>query len=1108
MEGADGGEEQDGEVLGPDHPLVCSTVPLPPPLTTTAPVLLNTGDLSWEAVEHLVVALAREVDQAREARLFGRRGQKQQGIDVVAFFDAGPTSVYQAKRYSAFTAADLRKAVGTYADGPRPFSATRLVVVTSADASDTKVVTELAALRNRHCDLVIELWDQGQLSDLLRERPGLVRRFFGEATMQAFCRPQPQACAGTDGVVGRAGVEAYRSEVAEYLADGLHELVPALLRSDRADEVLSSADLASRLMSGSHVQLVGPSGAGKTHTLTHIAVELARSGWLPLLVGVSTYGKDRRFEDLLDDAVEPFSSHGAQELVEAAQRFGVPVAVLLDAVNECPESLRKPLVQQLSAWCRRMKAMVLLSSQEYVAVPSALVGLRLSIALPDAHQRRALLDSYGADGAEEGYEAFTTAFELSLAAQLASQLPAGTGRGGLLDAFIRERLRATAHPAVVRQVLRRWALVMDERLVGWLALGEAEGLAAQVLASQALPVKVVDEVLRSPLIQVRQQRLSFRHELFGRLLAAEELLWGAGTVADLVSSLGAPQRRDLASLVVALVGDHDMVRDLLRGLTNNGLARQALAGRLSPVAFEVALSEAAQLLDRAVGRTAGARVEFMDELRYRVVPPQRWSPAEMSLFSGIGLAARSGYLLDLIAALLRESERACHRGAVGASEPHRKVLPSLIAAALYGPVIPDGERLPADVILESVSSSSPFRQLGRHRQQRLVEDVERWVGESSPQDIGVLMLACLLLRFADTPEAACLAPKVISLAWASGAAHLQMAAMDLALGVRSAADKETTAAICAVLDSLQTDDVWVSTVLVDALNVYGLIESLYAPADIAAEIAGILTSPHAADASERARWILYSQFEDAIAAPFCEVLDSLSEEQLVLLHSLALVGSDANLFTDILLKELIKWGSPAALPAYTYWAGKLDLRGGFVQDAVSCHLLGIRGCAAHLAAPPPLMQGHSGPDADAWRYYGQIAFWLARPSLGHAEVAQRCQPLWGELTGALLDAAVDPLHRFKWAAYAASQPDQTFLGRITAVFPDQVRDILHHGLQAPEKITTLASHPLHRETVETVIQLLAQVGNQHSVLLLSSYLAKREYAVATVSTIRHLKNQT
>ncbi|MFE3109048.1 hypothetical protein ACFXKJ_19315 [Kitasatospora indigofera] len=649
---------------------------------------------------------------------------------------------------------------------------------------------------------------------------------------------------------------------------------------------------------------------------------------------------------------------------------------------------------------------------------------------------------------------------------------------------------------------------MDERMVGWLDLGEAERLAVRVLTAQDVAVRLLDEVLGSPLIQVRQQRVAFQHELFGRLLAAEELLWRAETVEDLVSALRAPQREDLGSLVVPLMCDPSMVRDLLRGFSDSGLAGEALAGRLSALAFEVAMMDASQLLDRATAATAGVQVTFVDEFRYRVVPPQEWSPADLSLLGGIGLAVRGGHLLDQLAALLRESEAACWRGAENTSLRHQSILPSLIAATMYGPVTADGDRLPADVILYSVQASWPRRELGQQTQERLVRGVSKLVRESCFQDIGVLMLACMLLRFTDDPEAARLAPQVMSQSWASGAGHLQMAAMDLAIGVRAAADANTTAAITTLLGELQTDNVWVSTVLVDALNIYGLIESPYSPTEVADEVAGILSCPQALDAGEKARWILYSQFEDTVAAPFSEVLAALGEDQLIALHVLALVGSNVDLYTDVLLQELIKRGSAAALPAFEYWAGKLDLRGPFIQDAVRCYLLGIRGCAAHLTTPPPLLEGHDGLDADAWRCYGQIAFWMSRPGLTEEELSQRCQPLWAQLTGPLREAAVDPLHHFHHATYFTRQLDQTLLGRILDCFAEEVRDILHHGLQSPEKTTTLAPYPLIREAVESVIQLLARVGDQHSLELLSSYLTHPKHAATVVSTIRRLKDKT
>ncbi|MET9462602.1 hypothetical protein ABZY05_47755 [Streptomyces canus] len=108
-----------------------SALPEPSPLTATAPLLLPTHELSWEALEHLVVALAVRNDHALEARPFGRSGQAQDGVDVVAFFSSGTAAVYQAKKYERFTVSDLRKAVLAYADGSRPFRTRNTILLAS-----------------------------------------------------------------------------------------------------------------------------------------------------------------------------------------------------------------------------------------------------------------------------------------------------------------------------------------------------------------------------------------------------------------------------------------------------------------------------------------------------------------------------------------------------------------------------------------------------------------------------------------------------------------------------------------------------------------------------------------------------------------------------------------------------------------------------------------------------------------------------------------------------------------------------------------------------------------------------------------------------------------
>ena len=160
---------------------------LPRPLAATAALTLNTHDVPWETFERLVLAIAKQVELAMDVRIYGRRGQQQHGIDIVGFFLPSAATVYQAKRYEIFTARDLEKAVKKYADGKRPFNATRLVIVTACDASDTAVVEKLESLRETYSDLTLDLWDRVALSDMLHEQPGIVKRFFGSATAATFC---------------------------------------------------------------------------------------------------------------------------------------------------------------------------------------------------------------------------------------------------------------------------------------------------------------------------------------------------------------------------------------------------------------------------------------------------------------------------------------------------------------------------------------------------------------------------------------------------------------------------------------------------------------------------------------------------------------------------------------------------------------------------------------------------------------------------------------------------------------------------------------------------------------------------------------------------------
>lgn len=96
----------------------------PPALADPRPPLLNTHEMGWEPFERLVLAMARTLDEAYAVHRYGRPGQAQHGLDVVAFRHGHAPSVYQAKHWQEFGAADLERAVELYAQGSDPSTRT------------------------------------------------------------------------------------------------------------------------------------------------------------------------------------------------------------------------------------------------------------------------------------------------------------------------------------------------------------------------------------------------------------------------------------------------------------------------------------------------------------------------------------------------------------------------------------------------------------------------------------------------------------------------------------------------------------------------------------------------------------------------------------------------------------------------------------------------------------------------------------------------------------------------------------------------------------------------------------------------------------------------
>lgn len=162
----------------------------PPVLTHTAPQVLPFDGMSWSNFEKLCFRLARSDGESVEAREYGTRGQTDSGVDVYARTAGGGYIAFQCKHYRAFSRANVRAAVKAFENGRWAARAGRFVLCTTADATSTRVADEIEAqaqrLLRRNPPVEFLVYDRAELSNILKQHPGLVRDFFGAQAAEQF----------------------------------------------------------------------------------------------------------------------------------------------------------------------------------------------------------------------------------------------------------------------------------------------------------------------------------------------------------------------------------------------------------------------------------------------------------------------------------------------------------------------------------------------------------------------------------------------------------------------------------------------------------------------------------------------------------------------------------------------------------------------------------------------------------------------------------------------------------------------------------------------------------------------------------------------------------
>ena len=363
--------------------------------------------LPWDYFQRLCARLAQKSGDVESSQEYGLPGQNQEGIDVYVRHRAtGRYSVWQCKKYQAFSATLVRDAVDEFLKGEWVPKTEEFVLCITAPTEERNIADEIEKQRERLNQLNIVFTPIGitQLSDRLKDQPELVHDFFGLQAVKDFCGEDEAAklsrrkLSPEDVVKLRSLLHRCYMHHFDSVDPGLPSLTSAMTRGPQplplAERYIVPDILESRQISQTQAVPVSaaPSGSAAlqasdpqpaksqepsrmitvTTEVRRTAIEWLIEGDLSVIIGDPGIGKSSLLRYILLDLLSKEPRHE-----DLAIKWGnrlpvwIPFAMWTRMVGESESSCS--LADMLKNWLSKVSA----SSDLHALVQQALVDSRL-----------------------------------------------------------------------------------------------------------------------------------------------------------------------------------------------------------------------------------------------------------------------------------------------------------------------------------------------------------------------------------------------------------------------------------------------------------------------------------------------------------------------------------------------------------------------------------------------------------------------------------------------------------------------------------------------------------------------------------------------------------
>ena len=816
--------------------------------------------------------------------------------------------------------------------------------------------------------------------------------------------PSPEAAGSEELINAESLLRSYREAFTRHYGRGAATMLPIPCECD--GKALSSDTVINQTCVNGNVLLTGESGCGKSLLSYKMAITALKSECVPIVVKAENF--NGKFSDIANYEATLLGVKSVTSLIKAARLLDQRILLVVDGYNECAPSKLEDLTRSIAAAVERYDARAVISSQIKLERSELLPTHDYVVQAPDIELKREI-----AQGAAKGksIEAFSelldavkSGLEARMIGQLGEQLPSNNSRYGLFDAYVRERLRTDASDGI--RASSQIAGMMTDRISFSLSVRELDRLSDREGVSGTL----LQSLQAANILSKRGDRVSFSHEMFLNMFAAEAILRRASDKTDeVVAALRLPRHKEKTPFLLGAIDDSRFRGRVLSGLSDTSVVFACLAGQYGNDSQAWAKTRCDDVLERISREIETIRFDVPEDfswnwgVRVRSETLQQWTEQDHAVFPVITHEFINGQRMDEVLDLVEKMDERLtteFRRLLDEKMGQKLDLRNGLYAASYVDFPGDPERVIALAQICGLIYSGIFQVGGfwtnESKSATGVKVFERLRSDTlSPGQVGLLVN--LHGRSGhNSPPIGTLLPPILRRFWPNAPRRLRTELMD-AVGMSAYAlnDDERYALITVIEDLEPTNDLVVSGDVINALGILCPLDDGHAEfvASAKAEIKAALADRNNPSKLGQAAYLWNAKFDHPYEGAYCEAWGALSDDDRNALMVMAAQCVDyPSVFTPPLLVEVASSGVQVAGSTIALWT-TLPPKEKVIRQDVACIFERAHVALARLHYPLPddRSVGISDSAEQAVLACGAITYWLNRDDLSLDERHQRCE---------------------------------------------------------------------------------------------------------------------